>query len=198
MDHMVPHSSKKLLKIQGEHVGLHGETEAPTLSPKGRHSMPRRFESGPIPRKPFHDSATAGAMIFGQGLCRMWLASSDGERGAARKAVVVLRRLQADAVIRRDGEVSSPLSPEEPGRFRPGSLILGRGGTSMQPSPPHPPSPAASQGPSPSRGARRWSASVVSRRPLMEAAFCRALRVTLVGSTTPAFTRSSYSPVATL
>ncbi len=33
--------------------------------------------------------------------------------------------------------------------------------------------------------------SVVSRRPLMEAAFCRAERVTLVGSTTPAFTRSS-------
>jgi hypothetical protein len=40
--------------------------------------------------------------------------------------------------------------------------------------------------------------SVVSSRPAMEAAFCSAVRVTLVGSTTPAFTRSSYSPVATL
>ena len=41
-------------------------------------------------------------------------------------------------------------------------------------------------------------ASVVSKRPEIEAAFCNALRVTLVGSTMPAFTRSSYSPVATL
>ena len=33
-------------------------------------------------------------------------------------------------------------------------------------------------------------ASVVSNRPEIDAAFCNALRVTLVGSTTPAFTRS--------
>ncbi len=32
----------------------------------------------------------------------------------------------------------------------------------------------------------------------MDAAFCRAVRVTLVGSTTPPFTRSSYLSVATL
>src|SRR6202043_2645024 len=42
------------------------------------------------------------------------------------------------------------------------------------------------------------NASVVSIRAEIEAAFCRAVRVTLVGSTTPAFTRSSYFPVATL
>src|SRR6266403_1161356 len=41
------------------------------------------------------------------------------------------------------------------------------------------------------------SASVVSNRPAIEAAFCNALRVTLVGSTMPAFTRSTYSPLAT-
>ena len=34
-------------------------------------------------------------------------------------------------------------------------------------------------------------ASVVSIRPLIDAAFCSAVRVTLVGSMTPAFTRSS-------
>ena len=42
------------------------------------------------------------------------------------------------------------------------------------------------------------SASVVSIRPEIEPAFCSAERVTFLGSTTPAFTRSSYSPVATL
>src|SRR5260370_27032474 len=42
------------------------------------------------------------------------------------------------------------------------------------------------------------NASVVSIRAEIEAAFCSAVRVTLVGSTTPAFTRSSYLPVATL
>src|SRR4051812_37494192 len=40
--------------------------------------------------------------------------------------------------------------------------------------------------------------SVVSKRPAIEAAFWSALRVTFFGSTTPALTRSSYSPVATL
>jgi hypothetical protein len=35
------------------------------------------------------------------------------------------------------------------------------------------------------------NASVVSMRAEIEAAFCSAVRVTLVGSTTPAFTRSS-------
>lgn len=34
--------------------------------------------------------------------------------------------------------------------------------------------------------------SVVSRRPAIDAAFCSAVRVTLVGSITPAATRSSY------
>ena len=41
-------------------------------------------------------------------------------------------------------------------------------------------------------------ASVVSMSEAMEAAFCRAVRVTLVGSITPAVTRSSYCSVAAL
>src|SRR5438034_765832 len=41
-------------------------------------------------------------------------------------------------------------------------------------------------------------ASVVSMRDAIEAAFWRAVRVTLVGSMTPALTRSSYSLVVAL
>ena len=41
-------------------------------------------------------------------------------------------------------------------------------------------------------------ASVVSMRDAIEAAFCSAERVTLAGSITPAFTRSSYSSVDAL
>src|SRR5919107_2423251 len=40
--------------------------------------------------------------------------------------------------------------------------------------------------------------SVVTTRLPMEAAFCNALLVTIAGSTTPAETRSSYSPVSAL
>src|SRR5207302_2633230 len=40
------------------------------------------------------------------------------------------------------------------------------------------------------------SASVVSRSPAMDAAFCTADRVTLVGSMMPALTISVYSPLA--
>jgi hypothetical protein len=40
--------------------------------------------------------------------------------------------------------------------------------------------------------------SVVSIRPAIEAAFCRAVRVTFAGSMTPAATRSSYFSVAAL
>ena len=40
------------------------------------------------------------------------------------------------------------------------------------------------------------TASVVRNSPAMEAAFCRAERVTLTGSVTPAASRSSYSLVA--
>jgi hypothetical protein len=42
------------------------------------------------------------------------------------------------------------------------------------------------------------TASVVSRRPAIDAAFWSAVRVTLVGSMTPAATRSSYSSVRAL
>jgi hypothetical protein len=41
-------------------------------------------------------------------------------------------------------------------------------------------------------------ASVVSMREAIEAAFCNAVRATLVGSTTPAFTKSSNCSVAAL
>jgi hypothetical protein len=43
-------------------------------------------------------------------------------------------------------------------------------------------------------GTSATNASVVSRRPEIDAAFCSAVRVTLVGSTTPAFSKSPYSP----
>lgn len=49
-----------------------------------------------------------------------------------------------------------------------------------------------------SSGIELIMASVVSMREAMDAAFCRAVRVTLVGSITPAFTRSSYCSVAAL
>ena len=42
------------------------------------------------------------------------------------------------------------------------------------------------------------SASVVSISAATDAAFCSAVRTTLVGSMTPALTRSSYSSVAAL
>jgi len=47
-------------------------------------------------------------------------------------------------------------------------------------------------------GRSAMSASVVSISEATEAAFCNATRTTLVGSMTPAFTRSSYSSVAAL
>lgn len=49
-----------------------------------------------------------------------------------------------------------------------------------------------------SSGMEQIMASVVSMREAMDAAFCRAVRVTLVGSITPAFTRSSYCSVEAL
>src|ERR1700744_3296912 len=45
-------------------------------------------------------------------------------------------------------------------------------------------------------GLSATTASGVRNRPAMDAAFCSAERVTLTGSATPAFSRSSYSPVA--
>src|SRR5690348_18125066 len=46
----------------------------------------------------------------------------------------------------------------------------------------------------------RWTTthSVVSSSPAIDAAFCSAVRVTLVGSITPALIRSSYVSVAAL
>ena len=42
------------------------------------------------------------------------------------------------------------------------------------------------------------TASVVRKRPAMEAAFCSADRVTLAGSMIPALNMSTYSPFAAL
>ena len=63
--------------------------------------------------------------------------------------------------------------------------------------PPGIPPPAAAAGSSAS-GRSTTTASVVRSRPAIEAAFWSAVRVTLVGSITPAFTMSSYSSVAAL
>lgn len=59
--------------------------------------------------------------------------------------------------------------------------------------PPIPPMPGAMAGLS--SGMSATMQSVVRIRPATEAAFCRAVRVTLVGSRTPISTRSPYSPV---
>src|SRR6266403_1028485 len=68
----------------------------------------------------------------------------------------------------------------------------------MPPMPPAPgaPPPAAAALVSSLMSAMR--ASVVSMRPAMDAAFCRARRVTLAGSITPILTMSPYSPVSAL
>ena len=67
----------------------------------------------------------------------------------------------------------------------------------MPPMPPAPGPPAAAVFFSSSLSSAT-SASVVSIRPAIDAAFCSARRVTLAGSMTPAFTRSTYSPVSAL
>ena len=50
--------------------------------------------------------------------------------------------------------------------------------------------------PAPSTGASAMTASVVRNRAAIDAAFCRAERVTLAASMMPAAIRSSYSPVS--
>src|SRR6266576_3066056 len=49
-----------------------------------------------------------------------------------------------------------------------------------------------------SSGISETRASVVSRSDAIDEAFCNALRTTLAGSMTPAFTKSSYTSVAAL
>ena len=66
---------------------------------------------------------------------------------------------------------------------------------SIPPMPPMPPGMGASFLGS---GFSAMAHSVVSSREATEAAFCRAVRVTFLGSMTPALMRSSYSPVAAL
>src|SRR5919199_483458 len=59
------------------------------------------------------------------------------------------------------------------------------------------PALAAAFPPTP-RGGSATTTSVVTRRLEMEAAFCKALLVTMAGSMMPTATRSSYSPVRAL
>src|SRR3954471_19630439 len=61
-----------------------------------------------------------------------------------------------------------------------------------------PPMPPGMAGALSSSGSSEMSASVVSMRPAIEAAFWSAERVTLAGSMTPASTRSSKVSVAAL
>src|SRR4029077_15466130 len=67
----------------------------------------------------------------------------------------------------------------------------------MPPMPPMPP-PGGIAGADLSSGLSATMASVVSIRLATEAAFCSAVRTTLVGSMMPAFSRSSYSSAAAL
>src|ERR1700687_4349904 len=73
----------------------------------------------------------------------------------------------------------------------------GRFYMSIPPMPPMPP-PGAPCACSSSFGDSAIMTSVVSNRPATEAAFCRARRVTLVGSKMPISTISPYSSVAAL
>ena len=68
----------------------------------------------------------------------------------------------------------------------------------MPPIPPMPPPGGIGGMADFSSGFSATMASVVSKRPAMDAAFCKAVRTTLVGSTIPAFIRSSYCSVAAL
>ena len=67
----------------------------------------------------------------------------------------------------------------------------------MPPMPPMPPMSPPAAGASGS-GLSATTASVVRKRPAMDAAFCSAERVTFTGSMMPAARRSSYTPVAAL
>ena len=71
--------------------------------------------------------------------------------------------------------------------------MLSPGGYIMPPIPPMPPMPLMSGMPPPPFGSgfSAIMASVVSSRPETDAAFCSAVRTTLVGSMTPALIRSS-------
>jgi hypothetical protein len=75
-----------------------------------------------------------------------------------------------------------------------------RGAKSMPPMPPMPPPMPMSGAPPPflSSGRSDTMQSVVSIREATEAAFCSAMRVTLVGSSTPISIMSPYSPMAAL
>ncbi len=96
----------------------------------------------------------------------------------------------------RDWVASTPRASERRGRVvrRPS----GPPGSTTHRSPLiHPAHAAARRRPAPASLPSRSTTthSVVSSSPAIDAAFCSAVRVTLVGSMTPAFTRSSYVSV---
>lgn len=101
-------------------------------------------------------------------------------------AFTILRKLPAPAV--RKQYLTKRATP--PGRTPPGRATRFGAAYIM------PPMPPGIAGVSSSGSAT--TTSVVMMRPPMEAAFCRALLVTIAGSTTPAFTRSSYWLVSAL
>ena len=109
--------------------------------------------------------------------------SRSSSAGAWRRA----RRRPAEP--RSTGQKKNGLAP----RRQPAACcrVSDRGQKSMPPAP----MPAGSFS---SLGISLTSASVVSSRLATLAAFCSAVRVTLVGSITPASKRSVYSPVAAL
>jgi len=80
--------------------------------------------------------------------------------------------------VREDPPWKMPEAPE-PGAWR------------RQYIPPMPPPPGIAGASFLSSGISETSASVVSRSDAIDEAFCSALRTTLAGSMTPAFTRSS-------
>ena len=118
---------------------------------------------------------------------RLWLAPSKNSFGAC--VPVVKNEVQEDVP---GNEKSGPLLLKRPAEF--GWLSLCRPTKRRYIMPPMPPMPWSWWSPPAGAGGSGMSVmrhSVVSSRPLMEAAFCSALRVTLVGSTTPALTRST-------
>src|ERR1017187_6965618 len=119
-------------------------------------------------------------------------------RSAALRSAIIAPLLRQFWRIRNQPEPSRRTCSLDPS-IRSKSML--RGTQSYPPIPPIPPiSPCA---PSPAFSLSPLlrsaiSTSVVSISAATEAAFCRATRTTLVGSMTPARTRSSYLFVATL
>src|SRR5699024_1018238 len=118
------------------------------------------------------------------------------DRGRAREGPV--RAREGPVRARRESDMARAV----PAPFRaPARLSSSSGGDQkpMPPIPPMPSMPAAASAPAAAfSGLSATTDSVVRNRPAIEAAFCRAERVTLTGSLMPAASRSSYPPVTAL